>query len=72
MRHDRDIFSIFFKMKLCCVFSLESPHQAILMSKHDNPFSISKGKSPEIIPNTFIIIIIILFAAMEFCFIRDS
>ena len=22
-----DIFSIFFKMKVCCVFSLESPHR---------------------------------------------
>ena len=22
-----DIFSIFFNMKVCCVFSLESPHQ---------------------------------------------
>ena len=25
-RHNRDIFSIFFNMKVCCVFSLESPH----------------------------------------------
>ena len=25
--HNRDIFSIFFNMKVCCVFSLESPHQ---------------------------------------------
>ena len=25
-RHHRDIFSIFFNMKVCCVFSLESPH----------------------------------------------
>ena len=24
-----DIFSIFFNMKVCCVFSLESPHMAI-------------------------------------------
>ena len=23
-----DIFSIFFHIKVCCVFSLESPHQA--------------------------------------------
>ena len=23
-----DIFSIFFNMKLCCVFSLESPHRS--------------------------------------------
>ena len=25
--HNRDIFSIFFNMKVCCVFSLESPHR---------------------------------------------
>ena len=25
--HDRDIFSIFFNLKVCCVFSLESPHR---------------------------------------------
>ena len=27
MRHNTDIFSIFFNMKVCCVFSLESPHR---------------------------------------------
>ena len=27
MRHIRNIFSIFFNMKLCCVLSLESPHR---------------------------------------------
>ena len=26
-RHNRDIFLIFFKMKVCCVLSLESPHR---------------------------------------------
>ena len=26
-RHNKDIFSIFFKMKIFCVFSLESPYQ---------------------------------------------
>ena len=25
--HNRDIFSIFFNVKVCCVFSLESPHR---------------------------------------------
>ena len=25
--HNRDIFSIFFNMKVYCVFSLESPHR---------------------------------------------
>ena len=24
--HNRNIFSIFFNMKVCCVFSLQSPH----------------------------------------------
>ena len=27
-RNNRDIFSIFFNMKVCCVFSLESPDQS--------------------------------------------
>ena len=26
-RHNRDVFSIFLLMKVCCVFSLESPHR---------------------------------------------
>ena len=26
-RHSMDIFSIFFNIKVCCVFSLESPHR---------------------------------------------
>ena len=26
-RHNRDIFSSFFNMKVCCVFSLKSPHR---------------------------------------------
>ena len=26
-RHNWDIFSIFFNIKVCCVFSLESPHR---------------------------------------------
>ena len=26
-RHNRDIFSVFFSMKVYCVFSLESPHR---------------------------------------------
>ena len=35
-----DIISIFFNMKVCCVFSLESPHEAIQMSTHNIPFSV--------------------------------
>ena len=27
MRHNRDILSIFFNMKVCCVFSLEPPYR---------------------------------------------
>ena len=27
MRHNRDIFSIFFNMQVRCVFSIESPHR---------------------------------------------
>ena len=26
--HNKDIFSIFFIMKVCCVFSLEAPHRS--------------------------------------------
>ena len=26
-RHNDDNFSIFFNMKVCCVFSVESPHR---------------------------------------------
>ena len=26
-RYNRDVFSIFFNIKVCCVFSLESPHR---------------------------------------------
>ena len=26
-RHNRGIFSIFFNIKVCCVFSIESPHR---------------------------------------------
>ena len=25
--HNRDIFSIFFIMKVCCIYTLESPHR---------------------------------------------
>ena len=26
-RHNKNIFSMFFNMKACCLFSLESPHR---------------------------------------------
>ena len=41
-----DICSIFFNMKVFCVFSLESPHGLINI-----PYSILQRKSSQIIPN---------------------
>ena len=41
-----DIFSIFFDMKVCCVFSLESPHRGD-SKKYTRHINI-KRKSPEI------------------------
>ena len=35
---------IFNNMEVCCVFSLESPHEAILMGTHNIPFSIKKKR----------------------------
>ena len=35
---------IFFNMKVCCVFSLESPIEAILMSTHNIQFIIFNSK----------------------------
>ena len=45
--HERDIVSIFFKMKVCCVFSLESPHRggSNEYTQYTN-FNIKKRKSP--------------------------
>ena len=37
--HIRDIFSFFCNMKVCCVFSLESPHRGDFNEKtHNIPF----------------------------------
>ena len=51
MKHYKDIFSIFFNIKVCCVFSFESPYRgdssgdrAILVRTHNTPLSISKKK----------------------------
>ena len=50
-RHNRDIFSIFFNMKVCCVFSLKSPHRGdfneyiqhtIINIKKGNPLKLSQ------------------------------
>ena len=35
VRATKDIFSINFNMKVCYVFSLESPHRGDTMSKHN-------------------------------------
>ena len=35
---------IFYNMKVCCMFSLESPLEAILMKTHNIPFSMKKKK----------------------------
>ena len=40
-----DVFSIFFNMKVFCVFSLESPHRGDSNENtHNIPFSIKKRK----------------------------
>ena len=53
-RHNRDIFSIFFNVKVCCLFSLESPYQGD--SNEYTQHTIAKMKkeknqTSEIIPN---------------------
>ena len=44
--HNRDIFLIFFNMKVCCMFSLESPHGGIhiIMNTYNIPFLNTKKK----------------------------
>ena len=51
MGHNRDIFLIFFKMKVYCVFSLESPHWGD--SNENTQYTIFniKKKITKIIPN---------------------
>ena len=60
-----DSFSIFFKMKVCCVFSLELPHRCDSNEYTQHTIINIKRKSPEISQNT------IMYAAMIF-FVRDS
>ena len=48
-RHNRDIFLIFFNMKVYCVFSLESPHRGD--SNDNKQYTISqyeKGNHPKL------------------------
>ena len=61
-RHYRDIFSIFFNMKVYCVFSLESPHRGD--SNEYTQYTIF-GKEKKITLNY------LKFADMGF-FLRDS
>ena len=49
MRHIRNIFSIFFNMKLCCVLSLESPHRGDSSEyKQYTIFNIKKDNHPKL------------------------
>ena len=47
-----DIFSIFFKMKVCCAFSLESPYRGDSNEYTQHTIINIKRKSPEISQNT--------------------
>ena len=51
-RHNRNIFSIFYNMKVCCVFSLESLHRG---NSNGYPqftnFNIKKKKKKEMVLN---------------------
>ena len=59
------IFSVFFKTKVCCVFSLESPHRVDSNEYTQHTIIDRKRKSPEIYQKT------IMSAAMIF-FVRTS
>ena len=44
--HNRHVFSVFYKMKICCVFSLESPYQENSNEyTHYTIFNINKYKA---------------------------
>ena len=63
--HNSVIFSIFFNMKVCCVFSLESPHRGDSNEYTQHTIINIKKKVTQSIPYT------IMSAAMG-VFIRDS
>ena len=46
------VFSSFSNMKVCCMFSLESPHRGDSNEYTQNTIINIKRKSPEIMPNT--------------------
>ena len=50
-RHIRDVFSIFFNVKVCCVFSIESPHRGDSNENTQYIIFNIKIKSHLIIPN---------------------
>ena len=65
-RHNRDIISIFFNMKVCCVFSLESPYRGYSYENkqhtifnikkkitHNHPKSAAMGFFPKGLKNEF-------------------
>ena len=62
-RHSRDIILIFFNIKICCVFSLESPHQGNSNEYTKHTFFNTERKPHKLIPN------IIMSAAMGFSFV---
>ena len=55
-----DLFTIFYKMKVCCVFSLELPHGGNSYEYTQHTITNINRKSPEISKNT------IMYAAMVF------
>ena len=61
-----DIFSIFFKMKICCVFSLESPHRGDSNDYTQQTIININRKSPEIIPKYNNV------CSYDICFVSDS
>ena len=64
-RHNKDIFSSFSNMKICCVFSFELPLRGNSNEYTQHIIINIKRKSPDIIPNT------IMSAAMG-VFVRSN
>ena len=60
-RNNKDVFSIFLNMKVCCLFSLELPHRGDFNEYTQHTIiNVKKKKPTKIIPNT------IMAAAMSF------
>ena len=63
--HNRDTFSSLSNMRVCCVFSLESPHRGDSNEYTQHTIINIKRKSPEIISIT-------IKSADRRCFVRDQ